>query len=451
MNHIAVVGLNWKQRQDSLMAELTIPRDSRVGRLPELRDRIGAQELVYLATCNRVEVVFATDGNVSFDVCRDRVFQELTGREPLAGEVEDVMHAWHGEDATEHLFEVASGLDSARVGESEIAGQVRDALTDAQTAGTAGPRLERVFTEALRVARRVKPMTEGRIGTVSLAGIAERHAAERALRTGGAVAVVGVSSMTQQCARALAARGVRVIVVNRTLSRAEELAREIHGEARALDAFRAAPDAVEALVLAAGAKEPVLSRADLERIAAQTPSGEPPLVVDLGVPPNVSPEAAEAADVTRIGMDRISEEASEDRDKLLLEFADVRAAIDDAVIEFRRRTAERLVGPVIAQLRLNYRRTALEGVERLLKKQLPGLGEADRETLRRWAETLANRLAHVPSVGLRDLACTVGPSAVEAFFERSDPALRESLAAATDRAEADTRDTEVHDAELIDS
>jgi len=112
--------------------------------------------------------------------------------------------------------------------------------------------------------------------------------------------------------------------------------------------------------------------------------------------------------------------------------------IDDAVVEFRRRTAERLVGPVIAQLRLNYRRTALEGVDRLLKKSLPGLAEPDRETLRRWAETLANRLAHVPSVGLRDLACTVGPSAVEAFFERSDPALRHSLAAAADRAAADS-------------
>ena len=78
---------------------------------------------------------------------------------------------------------MASGLDSARVGESEIAGQIRDALADALAADTVGPRLERVFTEALRVAKRVKPMTEGRIGTVSLSEIAERHAAERALRT----------------------------------------------------------------------------------------------------------------------------------------------------------------------------------------------------------------------------------------------------------------------------
>ena len=442
MHRIGVVGLCWRQRRGTLVAEMTIPRESRVGRLPDLRQRTGVQELVYLATCGRVEVAFATDGNVSFDACRRRIFEALTGREAHAGEAEHAMRAWHGEGAAEHLFVVASGLDSARVGESEIAGQIRDALADAQAAGTVGPRLERVFTEALRVAKRVKPMTEGRIGNVSLAEIAERHAAERALRTRGSVAVVGVSTMTMQCARALVAHGVRVIVVNRTLSRAEEFAREIGAEARELDAFRASPDPVEALVLATGSQEPVLGRADLERISARTPSGEPPLVIDLGVPPNVAPEVAAATLVPRLGMDRISEEAAEDRDRLLLDFADARAVIDDALVEFRKQTAERLVGPVIAQLRLSYRRTAMEGVERLLSKSMPGLPEEAQEALRHWAETLASRLAHVPSVGLRDLAFTVGPAAVEAFFESGDPAMRESLVTAGERAETDVLEPE---------
>lgn len=430
MHRIGVVGTSWRQDRSGLLAEFTIPRESRLERLPALREQTGVDELVYIATCNRVEIAFATNDSFSFDSCRRQVFAALTGREPLAGEAEHAMRAWHGEGAAEHLFVVTSGLDSARVGESEIAGQVRDSLAEAQAAGTAGPRLDRVFTEALRVARRVKPITEGRVGTVSLAEIAERHAAERALRTRGTVALIGVSPMTAQCARSLAARGIPVIIVNRTLSRAEELARVTPGTARELDAFRAAPDAVEVVILATGATEPVLRRADLERLAARSTSGEPPLVIDLGVPPNVAPDAAAAADVRRIGIEQISEEAAEDRDRLLLDFAEARAVIDDALVEFRKQTAERLVGPAIAQLRLGYRRTALEGVERLFAKSLPELSETDRETLRRWAETLASRLAHVPSIGIRDLAFTVGPSAVEAFFETSDPAIRASLAAA---------------------
>src|SRR5512141_1098913 len=208
MHRIGVVGVSWRQQRGALVTKLTIPREARVERLPALREQAGVQELVYIATCGRVEVAFATDGTVPFDACRRRIFAALTGTEPRAGEAEHLLRAWHGEGAAEHLFVVASGLDSARVGESEVAGQIRDALADAQAAGTSGARLERVFAEALRVAKRIRSMTEGKIGNVSLAGIAERHAAERVLRTGGAVALVGVSTMTEQCARLLAARGI---------------------------------------------------------------------------------------------------------------------------------------------------------------------------------------------------------------------------------------------------
>jgi glutamyl-tRNA reductase len=428
------------------VSKLTIPRELRVEQLPRLREKAGVHELVYLATCGRVEIAFATDGNISFDVCRRHIFEALTGSEPRHGEAEHTLRGWHGEGAAEHLFLVASGLDSARVGENEIAVQVRDALADARSAGTIGPRLERVFTEALRIAKRVRLMTEGKIGSVSLADIAERHVADRISRTGGTVALIGVSPMTEQCGRLLAAKDVPLLIVNRTLSHAEEFARAVNGEARALDAFKAAPDAVEAVILATGANEPVLGRAELERLAARTPSGEPPLIIDLGVPPNVAPEVADVVDVQRIGMERISEEAAEDRDRLLVDFVDARAAVDEAIVEFRKQTAERLVGPIIAQLRLNYRRTALDGVNRLLAGKLSGLGEAEREVVLRWAETLANRLAHVPAVGLRDLAFAVGPTAVEAFFESSDPALRESIVAAGERA-----GSEVLEPEMIDS
>lgn len=89
---------------------------------------------------------------------------------------------------------------------------------------------------------------------------------------------------------------------------------------------------------------------------------------------------------------------------------------------------------MIAQMRLRYRQTALEGVERLFERDLVGLGETERETIRRWAETLARRFAHVPSVGLRDLVFQAGPSAVEAFFENSEPELARELHEAVERA-----------------
>ena len=427
MHRIGVVGISWRHRRADALGALTIPREEREERVPKLAATTGVSELVYLATCNRVEVAFAIDGATPMATYRRRFFAALAGREPHAGEAEHTLRMWQGEGAAEHLFLMTAGLDSACVGESEIAGQVREAVYQSRALGLLGPRLDKVFAEAMKVARHVRPVTEGRIGRVSLADVALRHVVERIGRTPGCVALVGVSPMTDQCARALAARGVPVIIVNRTLERARALATEVGGESRALDAFRAAPDGVEVVVVATGAREPVLSRADLERIAARTPSGESPLVVDLGVPANVAPEDAAAADVPRVGMDDISQEAAADRGRILMEFADARAIVDEALTALRRHAAERLIGPMIARTRLRYRQIALEGVERLFERDLAGLGETERETVRQWAETLARRFAHMPSVGLRDLVFRAGPGAVGAFFENSEPDLAREL------------------------
>jgi len=427
MHRIGVVGISWRHRRSDVLGAFTIPREDRARRVPLLAAELGVRELVYVATCNRVEVAFAIDGGTPIAACRRKVFAALAGRAPHPGEAEQTLRVWQGEGAAEHLFLMAAGLDSARIGESEVTGQVREAVEQSRALGLLGPRLDTVFSEALKVAKRVRPVTEGRVGRVSLAEIALRHVQERIERTPGSVALIGISPMTEQCAHALTAAGIRVVIVNRTPERARILAAEVGGESRALDDFCSAPDAVEAVVVATGAREPVLSRGDLERLAARAPSGEAPLVVDLGVPANVAPEDAAAADVPRLGMDHISEEAAADRGRILLEFADARAIVDDALTDLRRNAEERLIGPMIAQMRLRYQRTALEGVERLFERDLAGLGEPERDTIRRWAETLARRFAHVPSVGLRDLAFQAGPAAVQAFFQNSEPELAREL------------------------
>lgn len=427
MHRIGVVGVSWRHRRADVLGRFTIPREQREGRLPQLAAAAGARELVYLATCNRVEVAFSIDGATPVTASRRRLFAALAGREPHPGEAEHTLRVWQGEGAAEHLFLMTAGLDSARIGESEIAGQVRESVEASRTVGLLGPRLTTVFAEALKVAKRVRPVTEGRIGRASLADVALRYVTERIERTPGRVAILGVSPMTRQCALALGTRGVPVIVVNRTIVRAEALAAEVGGESSALAAFRLDPIPVEALIVATAAPGAILSRADLERIAARSPSGESPLIVDLGVPANVAPEDAIAADVPRIGMDEISEEAAADRDRILMDFADARTIVDEALTELRRRAEERLIGPMIAQMQLRYRQTALEGVDRLFARDLAGLGDAERQVIRRWAETLARRFAHTPSVGLRELVFHAGPRAVEAFLARSEPDLAHQL------------------------
>ena len=428
METIGLVGVSAREQGANGLARFTWAKEERTARLGALAAELGVAELLYLATCNRVEVLYRLKSRQDERDLRRAVFAALTGRPAAPGEAERTLRGWIGEGAIEHLYLVACGLDSSQVGEREVQGQLREALGQAREAGTAGLLVDRLAEEALRVAHQVHRETSLGCGRTSLAEIAADHLLERLRRTPSPVALLGVSPMTERAAEALAREGASILIVNRTLAHAEELAARIGGaEVLSLEAFRSRPPAIEALLSATGAPEPVLDRACLERLAGRAPSGEPPLVVDLAIPPDVEPEAARAAGLVRIGMDEINAVAERQRAERLSEAASARELVDRALRELRERLAERLLGPVLARLNQRYRKTALEGVERLLAKEGFALDASAHETLERWAETLARRFAHLPTLGLRELASQQGLGAVELFLAASDEELRSEL------------------------
>jgi glutamyl-tRNA reductase len=231
------------------------------------------------------------------------------------------------------------------------------------------------------------------------------------------VALIGVTSTTRRCAETLRRARVPFVVVNRTVARAEALVAALGaGRAQPLEEFCRAPPPVEALLSATGAHGPVLERAVLERLALASASREPPLVVDLAVPPDVEPDAACAARLQRIGMDEVNAMAERRRESRKSEAAAARRVVDEALSRLQRRLAERELAPVLARIQRCYRRTALEGVDRLLADTRLACDSAGREALERWAESLGRRLAHLPTLGLRGLVAEYGPGAVDAFL-----------------------------------
>jgi glutamyl-tRNA reductase len=419
MDAIGLVGLTFRSQGADAVARLTVAREAREAAVANLAAQLGVAELVYLATCNRVEILYREkDGRRAGDRRRD-VFRVLTGQEPQPGEAEHLLRGWHGEGAVEHLFVVAAGLDSAQVGEREIQGQLRDALETARAAGSAG-----AVPGGLLAAHQVHRSSALGEGRLSLAEIAADHLLERVRRSPGRVALIGVSPMTRKCGEALARENVPLVVVNRTLERAEELACELgNAVAMSLDDFQARPPRIEALVAATGAPEAVLDRPCLERLAARSESGVPLLAVDLAVPPDIDPAAARAVGIQRLGMDEVNREADAQRSRRQAETAAARELVDAALDELRHRLAERVLSPVLARIHQRYRQTAAEGIERLLAKEGAGFDARQREALGRWAETLAKRLAHLPTVGLRGLASELGVEAVGSFLAAGDAEL----------------------------
>lgn len=440
LEHLGSIGVSWRQGGSEALADFALPQDRAPALLREFADRMKLAELAYLSTCNRVELIFArSDRTPSADLRRD-AFALLTGQAAPNGEAERRLRAWQGEGAAEHLFLIAAGLDSACVGETEIVGQVRLAQERALELGLCGPSLGLVFEEALRIAARVRGETKLGAGRVSLAEIAVQELRERVARTPGRIALVGVSPMTERAAISLAQAGVALTIVNRSEDKAAALAARFRAEHLSLDAFRREPPPVEALLTATGAEHAILNESALERMAAKTPSGEPPLVVDMAVPPDVDPDVCAKLSIPRLGMDEIVRRAEQNRAARLLEAAPAREQVDDALEKLQDRFTERYYGPLFGALQRRYRRTAQEGVQRLLKKELRGLGETERAAIETWTEVLARRFAHIPCLGLRGLLHDGPDGSIEAFLSGLEPEFAEELRGALNAAAAPSSD-----------
>lgn len=478
MHQIGVVGLSYRHVGVDEVARFSVPKTEVAARLPALRDALGVSEIFYVATCNRVEVLFSMPEGAHAGDARQEVFRALIGREPKGSEATRILRAWTGEAAVEHLFLVTCGLDSAQAGEQEIAAQIRLAWETARDVQVCGPTLDKLLSEALSMANRVHKL-EANVRSPSLADLAADRIVRHVNGRAATVALVGVSPMTRRCGMILHRAGIPLLVVNRTVETAEEFAATVGGRAMQLDQFRESPTALGALVLAAGGSEPILDAAALTRIAQaagitagpvavphaaavsrsdsaltqtlgpgskapnaaprtrdaappaagallqasgaipKAPATLPPLLLDFGVPPNADPAATKAVGIARVGMDDLIQAAQERRLSQLMRLAPVRAAIDERLTRLRGELATRAIGRRLADLRGTFEQIAAEEAERALAEELRDLDESQRELLQRFASTVARRLAHLPLAGLRAAAAHASTDAVDAFFREA--------------------------------
>jgi glutamyl-tRNA reductase len=416
MDQIGVVGLSYRHAGAEQIAGFTLPKEEIGARLGALREAIGTAEVVYLATCNRVEVLFAvSDGEDARDL-RAEIFHALTGRPPQPNEARSALRAWTGEAAVEHLFLLACGLDSAQAGEREIVAQLRGAWELAREAGVSGPILDRILGEALSLSGRLQRLAADS-RPPSLADLAADRMTLHLADRPGTIALIGVSPMTKRCGELLHQGGVPVMVVNRSQDTGEEFAQTINGTAVSLAEFRTSPRDVAGLVVATGGNEPVLDADALQRLKTVTTS--PLLIIDFGLPPNIDPKAAKDAGFARIGMDEMIRATQDRRIAQLLRLAPLRAAIDERLTRLRSQLATRAIGKQLADLRSEFERIATAEAERALNEELQKLSPEQQAQVRRVANTIAHRLAHLPLAGIRAAAAHATPETVDAFFREA--------------------------------
>ncbi len=344
---------------------------------------------VVLATCNRFEAYLDIAGDDRDSAVSATVDAVATASDLVPSEVLDSVSVLGGGDVVQHLFAVSSGLESVVVGETEISGQVRRALEDARANGTTTSDLERLFQEAAHTSRGVKTRT--RIGAAgrSLVRLGLELASSRITdwaRT--RVLLVGTGSYAATTIAALRDRGATTIQVFSPSGRAPWFAAK-HDLVAATD-LRQAIGASDVVITCTSSEVPVVEPADLD-------DGQRRIVIDLGLPRNVDPDAADVDGVELLDLETISIHAPIAE---LNAESEARQMVDDAVSRFRAQALEQSTTPALVAFRKHVFDILDDEIDRAKRR------DADPESVEQTERALRHLvgvLLHRPSVRAREL------------------------------------------------
>jgi len=421
VERIGVVGVSYRTTDVDRLAAAALPPETGAGELAELARLAGFSEMVYLATCNRVELYFRAhthnnDSAILFHLRRS--IADLTGGASQLPS-DDELYLLRGMEAARHLFRVTAALDSMMVGEAQIAGQVKQAHERAHEAGILGGLLDQTFHESFHLAKRVRNETELTLRPVSLVTLVQRKMESHLAATSSAVLILGAGEMAGQCLRMV--RGIdaerHVLVANRTPERAEEL---VEADPMAwmlpLDTIRLEAPAAGMILAATSSEEPVLGAAQVERIRDLLPEDEPMLIVDLAMPPNVEGGTRGIRGVEVVGIEEMREEAEANRQRRLKEMELCEELVDHQLLILRRRVLDRSLSPVARNLHRSFDDLANRTVEQAMSHDLAHLPPEDRETVERMTRTLIKRLVQVPLRGLKGAAWDHSAAVLDSFL-----------------------------------
>lgn len=291
----------------------------------KLRTTPGVREFALLNTCNRVELYSVASGAHAVAAVR-QTLSDVTGCAPA--ELEGVVVQRENHDAIEHLFEVASGLDSQIVGEVEILGQVKSAYDRALEQKWTGPVLNRVFQKTFQAAKHIRTNTGIGAGQISIATVAVDLAGKIFGELDPVkILVVGAGEIGLKTVQAFQSRGARSITVaSRTLSRAEETAAAAGGWAATMAELPELLATSDIVASSTSSPDAVVTRA-LAAAAMKRRAGRPLFLVDLALPRDIEPECAEVPNVYLYNLDDLAQIAESNLAQRQAEVAKCRAIL----------------------------------------------------------------------------------------------------------------------------
>jgi glutamyl-tRNA reductase len=408
--HIHCLGLNHTTASVSLRERLAFNEGSLRAALARLGcGGIGNSfsELVILSTCNRIELYAVSPRFEPDDL--GLLLSEMRG----VPTEEFTPHLYHyvDEDAIRHLLRVASGLDSLVLGEPQILGQVTSAFELARGAGSSGPLLSRLFQHAIHAGKRARTETHIARNPASVSSLAASLVEKSVCNlTRAQIVILGAGEMAELAVEALRKRGAaKVLVLNRTLERAEALAKRWQAEASTFEYLDEALSAADVLVSFTGAPHTIINPGMVARIMDERLS-RPLVMIDIAVPRDIDPGCNQLPGVTVHDMDSLHARLEHSLAEREAEVPQVEAILDEEAVKFLEFFKSLDMLPLIADLRQQAEAIRQTELDKTLRR-LPDLNEAERARIEALTQALVKKLLDAPTNRLRAQANT--PSAPE--------------------------------------
>lgn len=399
---IVLVGMNHKTAPVAIRERLAFSCDDPSRAMAGVRDLPHLREVLYLSTCNRVEVLaHLTDETRGIEGLRNFIFSHGNLSEE---ELETCLYVYRGDMAARHLFRVASSLDSMVMGEPQILGQVKEAYRLSVVQKTSGILINKLLHHAFRVAKRVRTETAIASNAVSVSYAAVALAKKIFGRLEGkTVLLVGAGEMSELAARHLLKNGVsQIVVANRTFENAVRLAEEFQGIPAGFDSLEERLKEADIVISSTGSPGFIIT-GDMARRALRRRKNRLLFLIDIAVPRDIDPAAGEIDNVYLYNIDHLQEIVDDNVKNRMREAEKAERIVEEEVVRFAewRNTLE--VVPTIRSLK-DRADDIIQGEMEKSLSWIRDLREEDRKRMEIMVHSVVNKILHEPVTSLKDVS-----------------------------------------------
>lgn len=403
MKYLKVIAFTHKQIELKDLGKLVICQEDLTEKLHEVKARFGINEIFYLATCNRVEFILSTTHLVDREFAHQFIdAMEIGLCSHSMDTFLDAASIYEGHAAMEHLLRTSCSLESLIVGEKEILAQLRKAYESAKEAGLTGDCLRVIMDCVVKTAKEVYTHTNISKNPISVVSLAYRKLKDLKLCSNARVLIIGAGETNSNITKYLQKHKFsNFSVFNRTLSKAQQLAADLNGEAFELDELKNYKKGFDAIITCTSAVEPIITA----ELYASLLNGETDrkTIVDLAIPNDTAPEVLEQFEVNFIEVHSLNEVAKKNLQERYQELAQAEVIIEQNINEFLVMLKQRKIELAMRQVPEKIKEIRNNAVNLVFAEEVQGMDKESREILEKVINYMEKKYISVPMIMAKDI------------------------------------------------